>query len=107
MQDGNAIDYTPGSDVSSGDVVVVGTMVGIAPSDIASGALGAIQVSGVGEFPKASGSSTAIAAGALVYWDVANQVAQTDDESAANKLIGTTIAATVDADTAVKVLMHR
>jgi len=103
VHDGNAIDYTPGSAASAGDVVVQGELVGVAKLDIAANALGALAVSGVYDFPKTAGVGEAITAGSKVYWDVADAVAKTDDESGANKLIGKTIAAAGDDDTTVRV----
>jgi len=40
IHDGNAIDYTPGSDVSAGDVVVQGELVGVTKRDIPANTLG-------------------------------------------------------------------
>ena len=105
--DGKAIDYTPGSDVSAGDVVVQGELVGVAKLDIAANALGALAVAGVFDFPKATGGGTAITAGANVYWDVGDTEAKEDDESAANKLIGKTVAAAADGDATVRVRLSQ
>lgn len=107
VHDGNAIDYTPGSAVASGDVVVQGELVGIAKTAIAANALGALVVDGVFDLPKATGGSTAITAGALVYWDATNSVATTDDASGTNKLLGKTIAAAADADATVRVRLSQ
>ena len=52
IHDGRSIDYTPGADVSAGDVVVQNDLVGIAKLDIASGVLGALAVTGVFDLPK-------------------------------------------------------
>ena len=103
VHDGNAIDYTPGADVAAGDVVVQGELVGIAKTAIAASVLGALAVSGVFDLPKATGASTAITAGALVYWDAGNSQATTDDATGANKLLGKTVAAASDDDTTVRV----
>lgn len=103
IQSGASVDYTPGSAVSVGDVIVQNKLVGVASHDIAANAVGSIDVEGVFDFPKATGSSTAIAAGKLVYWDVADQQAKEDSESSANPLLGITVAACVDADTKVRV----
>ena len=103
IHDGNNIDYTPGADVSAGDVVVQEELVGIAKLDIASGVLGALAVTGVFDVPKTAGVGEAIAAGAKVYWDAGNSVATTDDASGANKYLGKTVAATTDDDTIVRV----
>jgi predicted RecA/RadA family phage recombinase len=107
VQEGSSIDYTPGADVAAGDVVVQNDLVGVANRNIKSGEQGALAVAGVFEFPKATGGSTAIAAGVSVYWDVAEEVAKTDDETGTNKLIGKTITAAADADTHVRVRMSQ
>ena len=107
VHEGAAIDYVPGADVDAGDVIVQGDLVGVAKLDIKSGVLGALAVTGVFDFPKATGGSTAIVAGASVYWDVAEAVAKTDDESGANQLIGKTVKAAVDADATVRVRMSQ
>jgi predicted RecA/RadA family phage recombinase len=107
IHDGKSIDYTPGSNVAAGDVVVQGDLVGIAKLDIASGALGALAVTGVFDVPKTAGSGEAIAAGAKVYWDVADGVAKTDDESGANKYLGKAVLAAGDTDTTVRVRLSQ
>jgi predicted RecA/RadA family phage recombinase len=107
IHDGNSIDYTPGANVSAGDVVVQNDLVGIAKLDIAANVLGALAVTGVFDFPKATGSGTAITAGANCYWDVAEGVAKTDAESGANKLIGKCIKAAGDDDATVRVRMSQ
>ncbi|GIW55554.1 MAG: hypothetical protein KatS3mg082_1958 [Nitrospiraceae bacterium] len=74
VHEGASIDYTPAADVAAGDVVVQGDLVGVAKLDIKAGKLGALAVEGVFDFAKATGVGTAIAAGAIVYWDdTANQ----------------------------------
>lgn len=65
---GGAIDYTPGSAVTAGDVLVLGDVVAVATQDIAANALGALEVSGVFKVPKITGALTV---GVLVYWDPA------------------------------------
>ena len=70
IHDGHSIDYTPGSDISAGDVIVQGELVGVAKLDIAADTFGALAVAGVFDFPKATGGGTAIPAGKAVYWDL-------------------------------------
>ncbi|MCK6458128.1 MAG: DUF2190 family protein [Phycisphaerae bacterium] len=101
--EGNPIDYTPGADVAAGDVVVIGELVGVAKLDIKANALGALAVSGVFDFAKATGVGTAISAGANCYWDDANNVATTTATD--NKLIGKCVKAAADADATVRVRM--
>jgi predicted RecA/RadA family phage recombinase len=110
IHDGKSIDYTPasgGADVSAGDVIVQGDLIGIANLDIVAGALGALAVTGVFDVPKTAGVGEAIAAGLKVYWDAADGVAKTDDESGANKYLGKTVAAAGDDDTTVRVRLEQ
>jgi predicted RecA/RadA family phage recombinase len=105
VQDGASLDYTPGADVAAGDVVVQGDLVGVAKLDIKTGRLGALAVNGVFDFAKATGVGTAIAMGAIVYWnDAANQATTT---AAGNKKIGTVVRAAADADATVRVRMSQ
>lgn len=69
VQDGNVINYTnaTGVDIASGDLVVIGTRVGVALVDIADGAAGAVAVTGVYEVPKEA--ALAVTQGDLLYAD--------------------------------------
>jgi len=107
IHDGNAIDYTPGSDVAAGDVVVQGDLIGVAKQPISASALGALAVTGVFDFPKATGGGSAIAAGAKVYWDAADTEAKEDDEAGANKYLGKVVAAATDDDTTVRIRLEQ
>ena len=107
IQEGRSIDYTPGSAVSAGAVVVQGDLIGIAKVDIPANKLGALAVEGVYDVPKATGASTAISAGVNVYWDVAEQVAKTNSETGANKLLGKTVAAAGDSTATVRVRLSQ
>jgi len=105
VQDGNAIDYTPASDVAAGDVVVQNDLVGIAKQPIAAGALGSLAVVGVFEVPKATGAGTAIDAGAKVYWDATNS--QATGTATGNTYMGKAIAAAGDDDAAIRVRLSQ
>ena len=107
IHEGKSIDYTPGADISAGDVVVQGDLVGIAKLDIATGTLGALSVTGVFDLPKATGGGEAIDAGAKVYWDAGDGAAKTDDEGGANKYLGKTVAAAGDDDETVRVRLSQ
>ncbi|GIX04622.1 MAG: hypothetical protein KatS3mg114_0491 [Planctomycetaceae bacterium] len=107
IQDGRYVDYTPGSAVTAGDVIVQGDLIGIAKGDIAANKPGALAVEGVYDFPKATGVGTAIAVGATVYWDVADVEAKTDSETGANKLLGKTTKAAGDNDATVRVRLSQ
>ena len=105
--EGNAIDYTPSSAVAAGDVVVQGDLIGVARTSIAANTPGSLAISGVFDFPKATGASSGITAGAEVYWDEADQQAKTDDESGANKLLGKVIQSAADADSTVRTRLNQ
>lgn len=103
--DGGRMPYTPGSAVAAGAVVVIGDTVGIATQAIAANELGTLATQGLFQLPKASGSTTAIAAGTKVYWDATNSVITT--ASSGNKCIGYTYLASVDGDTTQYVELAR
>ena len=107
VHDGSSIDYTPGSAVAVGDVVVQADLIGVARTPIAASALGSLAVAGVFDVPKTAGVGEAIAVGSKVYWDVGDQVAKTDDESGANKYLGKTVKAAGDDDTTVRVRLEQ
>ena len=107
VQDGISIDYTPGSAVTAGDVVVQQDLIGIAKIDIPANGLGALAIEGAFDFPKATGTSTGIAAGAICYWDVADQQAKTDSETGANKKLGKCILAAADAAATVRIKLDQ
>ena len=70
VQRGDSIDYIPEADVAAGDIIKVGSLVGVAKLDIKAGELGALAVVGVYEFAKAEG--IAFAAGMEVGWNPTN-----------------------------------
>lgn len=102
---GAAIDYTPGTAVAAGDVVVVGSIVGVATRDIAANALGALAIKGVFRVAKATTSVSAIAAGAKLYWDAGNEVATT--VASTHKVLGYAVAAASATDDTVDVDLAR
>jgi predicted RecA/RadA family phage recombinase len=102
IQEGKALNYTPsGADVSSGDLVVIGTIAGIAKTDIADGKTGAVHVSGVFSVAKATG---AITQGAKLYWSSANSNLTTT--ASGNTLVGVAAAAALSADATVPLLLN-
>lgn len=68
IQPGKVIDYTAGSNITSGAALVIGVLLGVALTDIASGETGGVQIEGVFEMPKLS--TAVITAGAKLIWDV-------------------------------------
>jgi predicted RecA/RadA family phage recombinase len=77
-QPGNVIRYTASADITSGQVVVVGKILGVALEDIANGATGNVSICGVFRVPKVSGA--VIAAGENLSWDAS--AAAFDDNAA-------------------------
>lgn len=107
VHQGDLIDYTPASAVSAGDVVVQGELVGVANIDIPANTLGALAVTGVIDFPKASGGGVTFSAGDFAYWDDTNDLAVATDGAGANKLIGKAVLDAADADASVRVRMSQ
>jgi len=107
IHDGDAIDYTPSTDVAAGDVVVEADLVGVAKRDIAADALGALAVTGVFDVAKEAGGGVTFAIGDKAYWDDANDVAVTGDGGGANKLLGHAVAAAVDGDVTVRIRLSQ
>lgn len=70
VQPGEVMDYTAPAAITSGSAIKVGSRIGVALSDIASGATGPVQMSGVFSQPKLS--TDVVTQGALLYWDDTN-----------------------------------
>jgi len=99
------IDYTPGSDITAGDVVVQNDLIGVAPSDIDSGVKGSLQIVGPGGvwiFPITSGSGALFDVGEVVYWDDTNDVAVL--EASSHKVLGKVVEDAGASDTELKVM---
>ena len=89
VQDGEFLDYTPGSAVAAGAVVVLTNRVFVAPKPIAANELGQLSTRGVWRLPKTTG--TAWTAGAILYWDATNSLCTTS--ASGNQIIGHAAAA--------------
>jgi predicted RecA/RadA family phage recombinase len=78
----SAIDYTPGSAVTGGDIVVIGSIPFLATADIAANAKGSLAAEGVWKVPKETGALTA---GDAIYWHTdGSPVTGTASSGAAN-----------------------
>lgn len=102
---GQTIPHTPVSAVSAGDVVVVGEIVAVANHAIAASAAGALSIEGTYSMPKATTSSSAITAGAKLYWDASGEVVTTTAGS--NKIAGYATEAADDDDSSINVKLAR
>ena len=103
VQRGESIDFIPASDVAAGDIVKVGSLVGVAKLDIKAGELGALAVVGVYEL--ATGG-TAVAVGDLVSVDPATGKVCAPTASGAVKF-GHAVAAAGTTDTLVNVRLEQ
>ncbi len=88
VQPGDIVAVPAPADVSSGDLVMVGKLFGVACTDAASGAAVEIKTSGVFTLPKTSAQAWTV--GAAVYWDATNSEVTTTSTS--NTLIGHAVA---------------
>ena len=101
VQDGLAINYRPAEAVAAGEVIVLGSLVGIARLDIAADTLGALATVGVFEIDKAA---EAVTLGAVLYWDAtAKKVTAT---GTGNVYIGKAVTAAEATDEKVCVLLN-
>ena len=103
VQRGESIDYTPETDVAAGDIIKVGSLVGVAQLDIKAGELGALAVVGVYEI--ATGGA-AVAVGDVVSVDPATGKVVASGASGAVKF-GHAIALTGATDKSVLVRLSQ
>jgi predicted RecA/RadA family phage recombinase len=101
VADGDLLDHTPAAAVGAGDVVVIGSLVAVAPRPIAANALGAVSVEGVWEMPCATGATGA--QGSAINWYATSGVAHASTGVAAGKLAKARLAA----DASVHVLLNK
>jgi len=104
FQRGESLDYTNAGSaaIDAGDVVVIGTKIGIAGCDIAVGDTGSVHVEGVFAMPLKA--STTVAMGAAVYWDATN--AEITTTSSSNTLAGYAAAAAASGDATILVKIN-
>jgi predicted RecA/RadA family phage recombinase len=94
VQKGENITIAATAAAASGQGVLVGNLFGIAAGDAAIGEDLDLVTEGV--FSMAKVSTDVLAVGDFVYWDDANTLATSDDNTGANELIG--LAVTVAAN---------
>lgn len=103
VQSGDFIEFTAAADVDSGELVQVGSLFGVAVTDVANGAKGTLALKGVFSLPKATGAAgdAVAAAGDPVYF-VSGSVTG-DDDTGSNPLCGYALEAAAQATTPIKV----
>lgn len=102
VQEGFTIDYTPEAEVAAGDVVDLGTFVGVALEAIAANTMGALVTfqGPVFDFVKFTGEEVAL--WAPVYWDAGTSTA-TGTIGYSEALIGYCIQAAAAGDARIRV----
>lgn len=103
-QSGEVLDFTATAALSSGDLVLVGTKVGVATVDLAIGEEGSVRVWGVCDVPKLS--TDVVTQGAALYFDEGNSWLTLDDNAGANTLAGYAFAAAGNGVTTVLVKLN-
>ena len=89
VSSGSTLKITASAAISSGDGVLTGSIFGVATGDIANGADGIVNLTGVYDLPKTG--SQAWSVGDKVYWDDTNKVCTTT--ATGNTLIGAAVLA--------------
>jgi predicted RecA/RadA family phage recombinase len=101
VQDGEFLDYTPGSAVAALAVVVATDRVFVAPRAIAANEPGVLATRGVFKLPKLSTDTPTF--GDTIYWDDTNDRCTTT--ASTHKVIGYAVAAYADGTTEMDVLL--
>lgn len=101
VQRGKVITLTSPYSVTSGNGVLVGSIFGVATTDVANGVKGEFQLTGVFTLPKTS--ALAIAVGDLIYWD---DTAKVVNKTNTNKLIGVAVSVAANPSASVDVRLN-
>ena len=101
IHDGKAIDYTPGADVASGEVVVLGDVCFVAKRPITANTLGAIDAIGVFDIDKTA--ALEIALGDAVYFSTSTKKAT---KTTTDKYFGVCVKAAGASDATVRVFLR-
>src|SRR5687768_13736264 len=75
VQPGDSITFVAAANATSGALVIIGQMFGIADYSQVTGEQLTITCGGVWDLPKLNAASMSFAVGANVYWDATNSVA--------------------------------
>lgn len=108
VQPGDVIDYTAGGTaITSGDVVTVGGLIGVAVTDIPANGTGAVAVTGVYDLPKVA--AAVVTVGEHVIWDASETAFNDAGTALAAGDISkccVAVAAAGNGDTTVRVLIN-
>ena len=103
VQEGNTITVTAPATVTSGQLVVVGSIVGVAAFDAATGADVEVTVEGVFELPKVT--TDVIAQGDKLYWDSGQAKLTKTAGTGSKPMVGVATAAAGNGVTTVNCLL--
>jgi predicted RecA/RadA family phage recombinase len=103
VQEGNTITVTAPATVTSGQLVVVGSISGVAAFDAASGADVEVAVEGVFELPKVT--TDVIAQGDRLYWDSGQAKLTKSAGTGSKPMVGIATAAAGNGITTVNCLL--
>lgn len=98
IQKGDVLNYTADKNVLSGELVIIGSIAGVAKTDIALGSTGAVHITGIYSLPK---GNEGIPQGSKVYWN--KNVTITKGQSPA---IGIAANSTISSDGFAQVLLN-
>lgn len=98
IQPGKSIDITaPAGGVVSGQITVIGSLIGVSNQNAAEGEPAVLDTEGVFEVPKTS--ALAVAVGDKLYWDNTNKVV--NKTASGNTLVGTAVSAAANPSSTV------
>lgn len=99
VQKGDTIKYTAGAAISSGDIVEIGQLIGIAVDDVANGEEGIASLQGVYEVAKKA--AVAFSQGDIVYFEAG------EASDVVGKVMGYAMEAAAGGDATLKVKLER
>lgn len=100
---GDSIQYTATADVSAGDLLIIGSLAGVAAVDIADGDTGTVSITGVYDLTKGD-TATAYTQGEALYWDATTS--KITNTATSNTKIGTCVVPAATAATIVTVKLN-
>ena len=101
-QDGKRIDIVQSGDIDSGDIVVIGELIGVQTNQIKKDEKGSVAVVGVFNVQKKAADT--FTAGQKVYWD--NTLKQATSTASGNTLMGITVAQAGSSHSTVRVKIN-
>jgi predicted RecA/RadA family phage recombinase len=104
IQQGNSLDLPAPYAVSSGGGAIIGSIFGVASTDLASGETGAFQLKGVYSLTKSTAASSGGSQGAKAYFITSTKLVTA--VSTGNTLIGVFTATCADSDSTCSVRLN-